>query len=97
MATTLVLRAYKNTFRVYANAPAREILNIEKTGAPFESVAHLASGKRGQTMLFEAGDVQNGGLLTLGLSAGLIHDVPTVKELMDRIMLQAREAIEKYN
>ena len=96
MDTALIMRAYRNTTRVYNNASAREVLEIEKTGAGFDRIAPLVSGKKGRTMLYESADMDNGGMLALGLSIGLVHDIPTVQELLDRIIKEAEEAIRRY-
>jgi NAD(P)H-dependent flavin oxidoreductase YrpB (nitropropane dioxygenase family) len=93
--TMLVMRKYRNTARVYANATAREVLRLENEGNPFEQVAHLASGRRGREMVFASGDVDDG-LLSIGLSAGLVHDIVPVKELIERTMREAEAAIKKY-
>jgi len=90
------MRAYRNTTRVLTNAAAQEIYDIERTGAPFEKIAHLVSGKRGRKQLFETADIENGGTLALGISVGLVHDIPSVQELMDRMITQAEQAIGKY-
>ena len=94
--TMYVMRAYRNTTRVLTNAAAQEIYDIERTGAPFEKIAHLVSGKRGRKQLFETADIENGGTLALGISVGLVHDIPSVQELMDRMITEAEQAIGKY-
>jgi nitronate monooxygenase len=55
-----------------------------------EELAPLVSGKRGASV-YETGDI-HGGVWTAGMVAGLIHDIPTVKELVHRIVAEA-EAI----
>jgi nitronate monooxygenase len=93
--TMLVMRAYRNTARVYANATAKETLKLEREGKPFEKVASLVSGQRGRKMVFESGDLQDG-LLSMGLSAGLVHDIVPVKELIERTVREAEAAIKKF-
>jgi NAD(P)H-dependent flavin oxidoreductase YrpB (nitropropane dioxygenase family) len=53
-------------------------------GAKFEDVQHLVAGPRGRDAL-AAGNA-DGGIWSAGLIQGLIHDIPTVKDLMDRII-----------
>jgi len=95
--TMYIMRAYKNTTRVYANDCAREVLAIEQTGALFEKIAPLVSGLRERKMVFETADMQNGGILALGLSVGLVRDIPSVRALIERIMREAEEAIRRFS
>lgn len=91
-STDLIFRSYRNTARVARNAVSQQVLEIERLGEPFEKVAHLVKGARGREGL-SIGDTDYG-VWTAGLVQGLIHDVPTVKQLIERIMREAREVIE---
>lgn len=95
MDTMLLLRAFTNTSRVYRNKVAEEIWELEKSGATFEKIGPLMSGKRGYEMMFETGDMDYG-TLSIGLSAGLVHDIPTVRDLIDRTMEECCQAIAFY-
>jgi nitronate monooxygenase len=66
-------------------------LQIEAQGLPFENVAPLVKGIRGRDGLV-SGDLDHG-VWTAGLVQGLIHDVPSVKELVDRIITEAETLI----
>ena len=90
-ATDLLFRSYRNTARVARNAVSQEAVAIERSGEPFESIAHLVKGARGKAGL-DSGDTDHG-VWTAGMVQGLIHDVPTVSELIDRIMDEAEELI----
>ena len=96
MDTTLILQPYRNTSRVYNNSVAKKVREIENSGAAFDQVAPLVSGKKGRTVWYESADMENGGTLALGLSVGLVHDVPTVQELLDRMIVEAKTAISQY-
>ena len=61
----------------------------EKAGAQFKEIAHLVSGARGRKV-YEEGD-PDAGIWSAGVTVGLIHDVPTCQELLDRF---ERESIE---
>ena len=89
--TALLFRSYRNTARVARNSVAREALAIERQGKPFEALAHLVRGVRGREGL-ERGNPEHG-VWTVGLVQGLIHDVPTVAELIGRIMREAENII----
>jgi NAD(P)H-dependent flavin oxidoreductase YrpB (nitropropane dioxygenase family) len=90
-ATELLFRSYRNTARVAKNAVAVEAVRIEREGNPFEAVAHLVKGARGREGLLN-GDPEHG-VWTAGMVQGLIHDVPTVKDLVERIVAEAEALI----
>lgn len=92
-ATDLIFRTLHNTARVAKNAISQQVVAIEKQGgAKFEDVQHLVAGVRGREAL-GTGDV-DAGIWSAGMIQGLIHDVPTVKELIDRIMSEAEALIK---
>ena len=91
-ATNLIFRTLHNTARVMKNAVSDEVVSIERAGgAKFEDVQHLVAGKRGQDAM-AAGDT-NGGIWSAGTVQGIINDIPTVKELIDRMVSEAEEII----
>lgn len=90
-ATDMIFRTYRNSARVARNAVSQEVVRIEAEGRPFEDVAHLVKGARGLEGL-RSGDTDHG-IWTAGMVQGLIHDVPTVKELIDRIVEEAEAII----
>lgn len=93
-ATDLIFRTLHNTARVAKNAISQEVVAIEKRGgAKFEDVQHLVTGVRGREG-YQNGDT-DAGIWSAGMIQGLIHDVPTVKELIDRIMSEAEALIKK--
>jgi NAD(P)H-dependent flavin oxidoreductase YrpB (nitropropane dioxygenase family) len=87
--TLLLLRSFRNTMRAIRNPTAEKVLAAEKQGADIHQLESLISGRVGRNLL-ETGDIDNG-LLTAGEVTGLIHDIPTVKELVDRIIKEAEE------
>ncbi|WP_088189846.1 NAD(P)H-dependent flavin oxidoreductase [Sphingobium sp. Z007] len=86
-STALIFRTYRNSARVAKNAITQQVLAAEAQGVPFEAVAHLVKGARGKEGL-DNGDPDHG-IWTAGLVQGLIHDIPTCQELIDRIMADA--------
>jgi nitronate monooxygenase len=86
--TTLLLRSFRNTMRVLRTPTAEKVLELEKQGADIHQLEALISGRAGLGLI-ESGDVDNG-LLSVGQVAGLVHDIPTVKELIDRIVKEAK-------
>jgi NAD(P)H-dependent flavin oxidoreductase YrpB (nitropropane dioxygenase family) len=91
-STALILRTLRNTSRVAKNAVSGEVISIESAGgAKIENLAHLVSGKRGK-VVFETGEVDHG-VWSAGMSQGLIHDIPTCRELVARIVSEAEAII----
>jgi NADH:quinone reductase (non-electrogenic) len=89
--TDLIFRTLRNTARVARNAVSREVIEIERGGGAFEDVRPLVAGARGRKV-FEEGD-QDLGIWTSGMCQGLIHDIPTVAECVERIVRDAEDII----
>ncbi|MCT7293661.1 nitronate monooxygenase (plasmid) [Rhodococcus pyridinivorans] len=90
-ATELIFRQLNNTARVASNDVSREVVRRLNDGAVFEDIRELVAGARGRRV-YENGDPDLG-IWTVGTSQGLIHDVPTVAELVERIVLEATDLI----
>jgi NADH:quinone reductase (non-electrogenic) len=83
--TRLIMRSLKNSARVFANAIAAEVMEIEqRPGAAFEDIRPLVAGARGKAAL-ESGEL-DGGVLWVGQVMGLIDDIPTCAELIERMV-----------
>lgn len=89
--TALVLRSLKNTERVLVNPIAQKVIELEGGGAGIEELAPLVSGKR-YFRVIKDGDIDDG-LWTAGQVVGLIHDIPTIQELVDGIIADARAIV----
>jgi nitronate monooxygenase len=90
--TDLIFRTLHNTARVAKNAVSQEVVAIEKKGgAKIEDIAHLVSGQRGK-VVYEQGDADHG-IWSAGMVQGLINDIPTCKDLVDRIISEATQII----
>jgi nitronate monooxygenase len=91
--TRLVMRPLRNTERVLNNAAVERLLEKERALGPdlkFEDIIAEVAGVYPRIMT--EGDV-DAGAWSCGMVAGLIHDIPTCKELIDRIMIQAEAII----
>ena len=87
--TRLVMRPLRNTERVLRNAAVDRLLAKEQAlGAAikFDDIIEEVAGVYPRIM--QQGDME-AGAWSCGMVAGLIHDIPTVKELIDRIMVEA--------
>jgi nitronate monooxygenase len=81
-----------NTARVAKNAVSDEVVAIERRGnAKFEDVKDLVAGTRG-ARVYDSGDT-DAGIWSAGQTQGLIHDIPSCKELMDTMMAEAEKII----
>lgn len=93
--TRLVMRPLRNTERVLTNQAVERLLEKERTigsAIKFEDIANEVVGAYPRVM--QEGNM-DAGAWSCGLVAGLIHDVPTVKQLIDRIMLEAETIIRQ--
>jgi NAD(P)H-dependent flavin oxidoreductase YrpB (nitropropane dioxygenase family) len=90
-ATDLIFRTMHNTARVAKNAVSQKVVQMERDGAKFEEVRPLVVGARGREGL-ESGDI-NHGIWSAGMIQGLIHDIPSVDELVTRIVADAEAII----
>jgi len=93
--TRLVMRPLRNTERVLKNAAVERLLEKERTlgaGLKFEDILGEVAGVYPRVM--QEGAVDSGAW-SCGMVAGLIHDIPSVKELIDRIMDEAQRIIRQ--
>ena len=94
LQTQLIMRPLRNTERVLRNSATEKVLEIERekgSDLDIEHIRPLVSGAGGRTVLHEG--KMDAGVFSCGMVTGLIHDIPTCKELIDRIMAEANEII----
>lgn len=86
--TTLIFRTLHNTARVLRNTIAEQVVTMERQpgGCTFDDIRPLVLGSRGRAAL-ESGEV-NAGIVTAGQCVGLIDDVPTCAELIERMVAE---------
>lgn len=92
--TRLIMRPLRNTERVLNNKAVERVLAVEKergSEIKFEDILEDVAGVYPKVMLEGEMDI---GAWSCGMVAGLVHDIPTCKELIDRIMLEAEEIIQ---
>lgn len=95
--TRLVMRPLRNTERVLTNAAVERLLEKEKElgdSIKFEDIIEEVAGVYPKIMTEGAMDE---GAWSCGMVAGLIHDIPTCQELIDRIMKQADDVLTRMN
>lgn len=92
--TNLIFRSLRNTGRVGKNSVSDKVVEIlKRPDATFDDVAPLVSGAQGRVLL-ETGDL-DAGLIWAGQVQGLIRDIPSVAELMQRIVREAHQIIQQ--
>jgi len=91
----LVMRPLRNTERVLTNPAVERLLEKEKamgSELKFEDIANEVAGVYPKVMTEGDMDI---GAWSCGMVAGLVYDIPTVQELMDRIMGEADTLISE--
>lgn len=90
--TNLIFRQFKNTARCAKTSVSDEVVAISaRPDATFEDIRPLVAGAKGRLAL-ETGDL-DAGLVWAGQVQGLIHDIPTCAELIERIMCEAKAIV----
>ena len=93
-STDIIFRTLHNSARVARNAISQEVVAIENRGnATFADVKDLVAGTRGG-VVYDSGDTDYG-IWSAGQTQGLIHDIPSCKELVERIVTEATAIIRE--
>lgn len=94
--TTLIFRSLNNTARVFRNAMAEQVVEIESRDGKtdFADIQPLVAGARGRANVLEGGDIDDG-IWSAGMVIGLIHDIPSCQVLLDRMVSVAETIINK--
>jgi NAD(P)H-dependent flavin oxidoreductase YrpB (nitropropane dioxygenase family) len=87
--TMLILRSLGATHRAWINAAAKKCLELENAQADVAEILKVVAGENAKRM-YDTGDV-DAGILPCGQGIGLVHDIPTIKELFDRIVKEATD------
>ena len=91
-ATNLIFRRFHNTGRVAKNSVSDQVVEISAgADAVFEDIRPLVGGAKGREAL-ETGNL-DAGLVWAGQVQGLIHDIPTCRDLLARIVGDAEQII----
>lgn len=93
--TRLVMRSLRNTERVLNNAAVTSLLDIERRRGETLTIDDIHDQVAGvYPRVMRDGEVDSGAW-SCGLVAGLITDIPSVRDLLDRIMEQASQVINR--
>jgi len=93
--TRLVMRPLRNTERVLKNAAVERVLDKERALGPNLTFADIIGEVAGVYPRIMLEGEMDAGAWSCGMVAGLIDDIPTVKDLIDRIMAQAHAIIHE--
>jgi nitronate monooxygenase len=93
--TVLVMRALRNTERVLRNKGVDELLEIERDKGASLKIDDILDQVAGVYPKVMVDGQMDAGAWSCGMVVGLIHDIPTVKELIDRIMAEAEAIIRQ--
>lgn len=92
--TTHIFRTLKNTERVFKNETAAKVRDIEaKNPGNFNAIGHLVKGELYRKSFQETGD-ETSSVWSCGQSIGLIHDIPTCHDLVERLVVEAEDIIQ---
>ena len=93
--TMLIHKAINNTERVVKTEFAQKILDMEEKGAPLDEILPLISGENVRDA-YSTGNISNA-LFTVGQVVGLVHNIPSVKEIIDGIISEASAIVQGLN
>jgi len=91
--TTLICKSIGLQGRAIKNKLAEEVLAVESTGGGLEKLIPLIAGERIK-QAWEFGDVDSAPMM-MGQSVGLVKDIPTCQELIERIVSEAKSHIDR--
>ncbi len=90
----LIFRNFKNTARVGRSPVSEEVVRrLSQPDAQFSDVQELVAGAAGRELL-QSGDLTKG-VFWAGMVQGLIHDIPTCQQLIDRMIKDAEDLMDQ--
>jgi len=93
--TTLIDRSLGLPMRVMKNKPAEKALEMDKRGASLEELMTVISGALGRKAWIE-GDI-DAGVVSVGMAVGRIHEIVSVKEVINGIIEEAKDICKHLN
>lgn len=93
--TIVVERSIRNPARIMKNEAALTVASMEQQGATLEELLPIISGKIGKEAYF-SGDI-NRGCIACGQVVGRIHEIKSISEIINDIMTEAEQTLEKLN
>ena len=93
--TMMIMRSIRNPERVIRTEFAEKIQEMENKGATLEELLPMVSGQRGNEA-FKTGDDSNA-FISAGQVVGLVHEIPSIKEIIDGIITEAKAIVERLH
>jgi nitronate monooxygenase len=93
--TRLIMRPLRNTERVMKNVAVDQLLEIERTKGAALTIGDIIGQVAGIYPKVMVEGAVEAGAWSCGMVVGLIHDIPTCRELIERIMSQAEALITR--
>jgi putative enoyl-[acyl-carrier-protein] reductase II len=93
--TVIIHRSIKNTARVVKNKAAEKTLSLEQRGATLEELMAVIGGGMSRNA-YQEGDV-DGSVIGCGQCVGLIHEIKSVKEVIEDMIQEAQSILQKLN
>jgi nitronate monooxygenase len=94
MDTMLIMRSLHATHRVWANAAAQKCAALEAQNADPMEIFDVVGGAKTKVM-YDEGDL-DAGVISCGQGVGLTHDIPSMRELFDRMMGEAESVVNRF-
>ncbi len=91
--TMLIMRSIGATHRVWANAAAKKCAELESAKAELQDILQVVSGERAK-ILYTRGEL-DAGIVSCGQGVGLAHDMPTLRQLFERIVKEAEAIVNR--
>jgi len=93
--TMLIMRSINNPERVLTTDFARSVLEMEEKGTTLEELLPMIDGRR-QKKALDKGEVSEA-IIPCGQGVGLINDLPTIKEIIDGIIMEAKTTAKRLS
>ena len=93
--TMIIMRSLNATHRVWNNQAAQKVIELENSKSNQMDIFNAAAGAKSK-MMYEEGNLDVG-VVSVGQGVGLIHDIPTVKDLIEKIMKETNDIIQNLS
>ncbi|MFC1974592.1 NAD(P)H-dependent flavin oxidoreductase [Chloroflexota bacterium] len=93
--TMMIQRSIKNAERVVKTDYTQRVLEMEEKGATLEELLPLISGNK-QKAAYISGDVSDT-VMTVGQVVGLIHEIPSVREVIEGMVNEAKLIVQRLH
>ncbi|TGB05059.1 NAD(P)H-dependent flavin oxidoreductase [Halobacillus salinus] len=94
-STTVIKRSIKSPARALTNDWTEKILELEKSGAGYEGLKHYISGEANKAYIYKGEESEGFGWA--GQVAARIKDIPSVKELFERMLTDAEQIRKRWS